>query len=87
MTKHTYRTLRVVLLLVLLLAGCAAPTTPVPTATPEPITLRLNWEHSIQFLGLYVAQSRGYYAAEGLAITIESGLCQPPRGETMPNIA
>jgi len=66
MTKQLYRSLRVALLLALLLAGCAAP-----TATPEPITLKLSWQHGAQFLGFYVAQSRGYYATEGLAVTIE----------------
>lgn len=83
MTKHTYRNLRVALLLAILLAGCAAPTTPVPTATPERITLKLSWEHSTQVLGFYVAQSRGYYAAEGLAVAIEP-LFDPTEADDVP---
>ena len=55
------------LLLVLLLTGCAAS----PTATPEPITLKLNWRHGTGFLGFYIAQEQGYYAEEGLDVTIE----------------
>jgi len=68
---------------VFLMVGCAAPATPAPMATLEPTTLKLNWEHGTQFLGFYVAQSRGYYAAEGLAVTIEP-LLYPAEADQMP---
>ncbi|MBD3304787.1 hypothetical protein GF339_00385 [candidate division KSB3 bacterium] len=36
-----------------------------------PVTLKLTWFHGSQFLGFYVAQEQGYYADEGLEVTIE----------------
>jgi len=41
----------------------------------EPLALRLilQWEHQSQFAGYYMAQERGYYAAEGLDVEILSG--------------
>lgn len=61
---------------VLLLVGCSGPIAPRPTATatPDPVTLKLNWFHSPQFLGFYVALANGYYAEEGLDLTIEPKL-------------
>lgn len=74
MNKHVNHILRATLLLPFLLEGCVAPTMQAPTAAPEPIILKLNWHHSVQFLGFYVAQAQGYYADEGLDVTIEPKL-------------
>lgn len=40
----------------------------------QPVTLKLNWHHSVQFLGFYIAQEKGFYAQEGLEVTIEPKL-------------
>jgi NitT/TauT family transport system substrate-binding protein len=46
------------------LFGCTTP-------EAEIVTLKLNWEHSIQFLGFYIAQEKGFYAEAGLEISLE----------------
>lgn len=72
-------------LLVLVLAGCGTPTTPgpVPGAELERVTLHLNWLHGTGFLGFYVAQAQGFYAEEGLEVTIEE-LDDPANGPLVP---
>jgi NitT/TauT family transport system substrate-binding protein len=39
----------------------------------EKVSLRLKWLPQAQFAGYYVAQAKGYYAAEGLEVTINPG--------------
>jgi NitT/TauT family transport system substrate-binding protein len=34
----------------------------------EPVTVQLKWHHQTQFAGLYVAQTKGFYRAEGLDV-------------------
>jgi ABC-type nitrate/sulfonate/bicarbonate transport system substrate-binding protein len=49
---------------------------PRGTTTPEdlvPTGLQLSWTHSVQFGGSYLAADRGYYAAQGLDITLSPG--------------
>jgi NitT/TauT family transport system substrate-binding protein len=36
-------------------------------------TLRLKWLPQTQFAGFYLAKARGYYAAEGIDLTINPG--------------
>ncbi len=36
----------------------------------EKVTLQLKWKHQFQFAGFYAAQKMGYFAEEGLAVTI-----------------
>ncbi|MFH1185180.1 MAG: ABC transporter substrate-binding protein [Chloroflexota bacterium] len=57
-------------LLALSLTACTAEARPAP---PTPITVQLSWTHQAQFAGMYVADQKGYYAAEGLAITFVEG--------------
>jgi signal transduction histidine kinase/DNA-binding response OmpR family regulator/ABC-type nitrate/sulfonate/bicarbonate transport system substrate-binding protein len=40
------------------------------TSSIEPITLRLKWRHQFQFAGYYAAVEKGFYAEEGLKVTI-----------------
>lgn len=68
---------KLIFVLVVTLVGCssevATPTAiPTSTTTPDPVSLKLNWRHGIQFLGFYVAQEKGFYAEEGLAINVEA---------------
>jgi ABC-type nitrate/sulfonate/bicarbonate transport system substrate-binding protein len=65
MIKQHWRLLGLTFLLVSVLTGCGE------SEEPTPITLKLNWKHGVDFLGFYAAQSQGYYAEEGLAVTIE----------------
>ena len=54
----------------------AALLTPHPSAlaqaTPAavPVTLALKWYHQFQFAGYYAAVEKGFYAAEGLTVTL-----------------
>ena len=53
------------------LAACtpAAPS----TATLTPVTVQLRWIHNAQFAGIYAADQNGYYADEGLVVTLVEG--------------
>ena len=57
----------------LALSGCAAsPTTDDSTGGAlTPITLQLQWVAQAQFAGYYAAVDQGYYADEGLDVTIK----------------
>ena len=39
----------------------------------EKISLRLQWLHQAQFAGFYIARDKGFYADEGLDVTINPG--------------
>lgn len=36
----------------------------------DPVTLKLKWRHQFQFAGYYAAIAQGYYAEEGLEVTL-----------------
>lgn len=50
------------------LVSCGAPAAPL-----APVTVQLLWTHNAQFAGFYAAEQQGYYAAEGLAVTLREG--------------
>lgn len=52
-----------------LLAGCAG--TPNPPLTE--VIVQLSWTHLPQFAGMYAADQKEFYAAEGLAVTFVEG--------------
>jgi NitT/TauT family transport system substrate-binding protein len=57
-------------------AGGETPATNEPdvgTGELTPVTLQLQWVTQAQFAGYYAAVSEGYYAAEGLDVTIKEG--------------
>jgi len=66
--------LTTILLLSFLTIGCGA-TTPEPVVTPElsPVQLGVGFIPSVQFAPLYVAIEKGYFAQEGLDVTLEYG--------------
>lgn len=68
MIRRPFIQLISILFLIVLWSGC---TTSLTTDSPKAIDLKLNWEHSVQFLGFYVAQDLGFYADEGLQVSIE----------------
>lgn len=59
------------MLSVFLLFGCVESSVSGSVTELEPVTMKLSWHHGAQFLGFYVAQSRGYYTEERLDVTIE----------------
>ena len=58
-------------LLLLLLSACNPQFPSAPSSTP--ITVQLAWTHQAQFAGMYAADQKGYYSAEGLAVTFSEG--------------
>ncbi|MEO8394046.1 MAG: ABC transporter substrate-binding protein, partial [Chloroflexota bacterium] len=63
-----------VLFFVALLASCAS--VPGATVTPTPKTdvkVQLSWVDTIEFAGLYMAESQGYYADQGLNVELQKG--------------
>ncbi|MFV9504286.1 MAG: ABC transporter substrate-binding protein [Oscillochloridaceae bacterium umkhey_bin13] len=74
------RLLIVTLLATLLLAACGqAPAAPAPApdapaaATADKVTLQLKWVPQAQFAGYFAALDQGFYAEEGLEVTIAPG--------------
>ncbi|HEY66110.1 MAG TPA: ABC transporter substrate-binding protein [Caldilineae bacterium] len=69
------------MIVALVIAGCAPPATPVLQAPPagaetpqmEKLTLGLGYIPSVQFAPFYVAQEKGYFAEEGLDVTFQHG--------------
>jgi len=46
---------------------CLSATVP---AAPEHVTVQLIWKHQFQFAGYYIAQQKGFYAAQDLDVVI-----------------
>lgn len=67
-----YRFLPVLLIVVLLLTACASQAEPTPPPL-SPVTLQLQWVTQAQFAGYYVALEKGWYAEEGIDLTIIPG--------------
>ncbi len=42
------------------------------------VTIQLKWHHQFQFAGYYAAQLKGYYAEEGLDVTLREGAPDRP---------
>jgi len=49
-------------------AGCAGVEKP-----SDQVTVQLKWVHSIQFAGMYLAEEKGFYADENIAVTFNTG--------------
>ena len=68
----------VVVLLVALVAGVANSTTAAAQTGPahtghDAIRVQLKWVTQAQFAGFYIAQEKGFYAAERLDVTLLPG--------------
>lgn len=59
------------LTLVMALSACESGARPVQPLAP--VTVQLRWTHQSQFAGFYVADQKGYYAAERLRMTFLEG--------------
>jgi len=78
--KRTWLWLAVAALLVLVGAGCGGDEegtggggTGTEAAQMDKVTLQLKWVTQAQFAGYYAAAEQGYYADEGLDVTIKPG--------------
>jgi NitT/TauT family transport system substrate-binding protein len=59
--------------LLALAVGLSACSPAKPPSARTPITIQLLWTHVNTFGGYYAADQKGYYAAEGLAVTFREG--------------
>ena len=59
-------------LLTAILASCKNKEADIPI---QKVPVQLKWKHSAQFAGFYVAQQKGFYAAEHIAVTLKA---RPP---------
>jgi len=50
--------------------GLLMPVSAAESPAPERVALQLKWLHSFQFAGFYAAREKGFYAAEGLDVTL-----------------
>lgn len=71
----------IVVIATISLSGCTNPENDLSKL--ESIVLKLNWKHGTSFLGFYIAQSQGFYAQEGLDVTIEE-LSDPSLAKNIP---
>lgn len=93
------RRLILLVLSALLLSACDGPAPTVTTVTypaspvasaaqsaaagKTPVKIALGYIPDVQFAPFYVAQAKGYYAAEGLAVTIDNSFIQ----DALPQVA
>ncbi|RPJ15479.1 MAG: hypothetical protein EHM30_08665 [Desulfobacteraceae bacterium] len=68
--KKTITVLILFILSCLLIFGCDKPQ---PPKAPDEVKLQLKWHHQVQFAGFYMAQEKGYYAAENIKVTFLEG--------------
>jgi NitT/TauT family transport system substrate-binding protein len=88
MNRPTTKFAALLLAMAVILAACASPValqpTSAPTSAPQvqptsppaqltPVRLQLQWVAQSQFAGYYAALAEGYYADEGLDVTILEG--------------
>ncbi|MBF0454597.1 MAG: ABC transporter substrate-binding protein [Magnetococcales bacterium] len=59
--------------LIILLFSTLLPTVTHAADTLEPITVQLKWHHQFQFAGLYAAIEQGYFAENGLDVSLIEG--------------
>lgn len=59
-----------ILILTLILAGCARQSEMPPSPTQQDVTLMLDWVPNTNHTGIYVAQANGYFRDAGLNVTI-----------------
>ncbi|MBM4467876.1 MAG: ABC transporter substrate-binding protein, partial [Chloroflexi bacterium] len=58
------------LVAVALLAACGPQEVEQP---PDQVTVQLKWVHQAQFAGFYAADKKGFYAEEGIDVTLNAG--------------
>jgi len=80
MVNHSFRRLfipmkklLVLLPLILLLAACGGSPAPEAASGPVAVQLGVGYIPSVQFAPLYVAIEKGYFAEEGLDVSLEYG--------------
>lgn len=79
------RKIIVIAILMLVYAAALSACNETQPSAPElqNINLKLNWKHGTSFIGFYIAQSQGFFADEGLDVSIEE-LSDPSLASEIP---
>lgn len=67
------KSILIILLFVSILGGCSKPETEEATGSGEKVTVQLDWVPEPEHGGLYQALAKGYFADEGLDVTLLPG--------------
>ena len=67
------RTLPILLVVALLIVGCAQPAPRADGPELSAVSMRLQWFPQWQFAGYLIAKIKGYYTQAGLAVTMNPG--------------
>jgi ABC-type nitrate/sulfonate/bicarbonate transport system substrate-binding protein len=77
-----HRTVRYGLVVLAVLSGARVPAqTDAVRPKTKPLNVQLDWKPTAQFAGILVAKEKGFYAAEGLNVTVHSGEGEIPSVE------
>ncbi len=68
--KNTVRITALIIISCIIIFGCSESQ---PPKAPDEVKLQLKWHHQAQFAGFYMAQEKGYYAAENIKVTFLEG--------------
>ena len=71
--KTTMKSILLLLPIILFLTACKSTATPPPTPEPMKMTFMAGYkpQANLPFVGVYLAQEKGYFQEEGLDVTIE----------------
>ncbi len=71
MKPSSFHTIVALILAAVLAAACTPAVTPIPPAELTPIRLPVGFIPNVQFTPLYVALEKGYFADEGLDVSLD----------------
>jgi len=72
--RHNSYLLLILILTALLLVGCGGSSTTQETQDTQDITLAMGFIPNVQFAPYYVAMEKGYFAEEGINLTLDYGM-------------
>lgn len=62
----------IVIAIAILLTACGGPSANGAGANDK-VTVQLSWFHSVEYAGFYAAVEKGFYAEEGIDVTLKAG--------------
>ncbi len=72
--RHQFLVIALVLAAAFCLSACGGPASePADTGNRDRVAVQLSWVHTIEFAGFYMAEEKGYYSEENLAVELRPG--------------